>query len=124
MIAAAQIYLAHTAHLTPWKGGGFGMFSTLDRKSDRYIRVFVTALERTEEFELDKSWKNLTDRIRTLPADFYLLELSEAVTKKLRGQGLPVEVLRIEVWRTEYRKGDLNPIEFNLSNYTYLAGAE
>ena len=28
--AGRQIVLARTAHLTPWSGGGFGMFATTD----------------------------------------------------------------------------------------------
>mgnify|MGYP005838225907 CR=1 FL=1 len=43
-----QMYLAHTAYLTPWKGGGFGMFAAIDSPSMRVI--WVEAL--TEEGEV------------------------------------------------------------------------
>jgi len=36
-VATLQIYLAHTANLTPWKGGGFGMFAAIDSPSMRVI---------------------------------------------------------------------------------------
>jgi hypothetical protein len=39
-VSVHQIYLATTAGLTPWKGGGFGMFSSTDRSSHRAVRGF------------------------------------------------------------------------------------
>jgi hypothetical protein len=38
-IGGIQIYLAKTTNLTPWKGGGFGMFSTTDGAANRSLRV-------------------------------------------------------------------------------------
>lgn len=37
MIACWQIYRAHFQHLSPWKGGGFGMFSTVDSPGNRFF---------------------------------------------------------------------------------------
>ncbi|MBR8827921.1 MAG: hypothetical protein DSM107014_08465 [Gomphosphaeria aponina SAG 52.96 = DSM 107014] len=37
MVALGQIYLAQTANLSPWKGGGFGMFAAIDAPSMRVI---------------------------------------------------------------------------------------
>lgn len=37
-VALHQIHLATTGDLTPWKGGGFGMFSSPDRASHRAMR--------------------------------------------------------------------------------------
>ena len=42
-VAGAQMTLARTAGLSPWKGGGFGMFSTTDDAGRRRVRVFVSA---------------------------------------------------------------------------------
>ena len=36
-VAATQHYFAHTQNLTPWKGGGFGMFSTIDSRATRIV---------------------------------------------------------------------------------------
>ena len=38
-IAILQINLAHSIELSPWKGGGFGMFSVI---SKRYLAIQVT----------------------------------------------------------------------------------
>jgi hypothetical protein len=42
-IALQQIVLVHTTHLTPWKGGGFGMFSTDQTGGNRVVRVYLVA---------------------------------------------------------------------------------
>jgi len=43
LVALTQITLAHTRDLTPWKGGGFGMFASVDLLSYRPLQAeFVT----------------------------------------------------------------------------------
>lgn len=39
MVAVAQMALAATTELTPWKGGGFGMFATIDEPGQRVLEV-------------------------------------------------------------------------------------
>ncbi len=38
-VALRQIILVYTVGLTPWKGGGFGMFSSVDKARSRLIVV-------------------------------------------------------------------------------------
>ena len=40
-VAINQLYLVRAHGLPPWKGGGFGMFATIDRSSDRFLRVYL-----------------------------------------------------------------------------------
>ena len=42
-IAVRQIVLARTAGLSPWHGGGFGMFASIDRDEWRQLKTTVTA---------------------------------------------------------------------------------
>jgi hypothetical protein len=43
LVALNQIHWAHTRDLTPWKGGGFGMFASVDLLTYRPIKAeFVT----------------------------------------------------------------------------------
>lgn len=36
-----QFYLVQTHNLTQWKGGGFGMFSTVDKQTERVLRIYL-----------------------------------------------------------------------------------
>ena len=42
LVALSQVVVASNTHLTPWRGGGFGMFSTLDNHDQRFLRVTAT----------------------------------------------------------------------------------
>jgi len=66
VVAGAQVTLARTAGLSPWKGGGFGMFSTTDDGGRRYVRIFVTAPERSEEISIAPSLENAARRAAVL----------------------------------------------------------
>ena len=48
IVAVSQIVVARTADLTPWKGGGFGMFATLDHGAYRGVDIVVDAPDRSE----------------------------------------------------------------------------
>jgi hypothetical protein len=48
-VAALQMSLALTAQLSPWKGGGFGMFASNDGLPFREVRVLISAPTRSEE---------------------------------------------------------------------------
>ena len=41
VLASSQLYLVHTESLSPWAGGGFGMFSTPDAPRSRTVRAYV-----------------------------------------------------------------------------------
>lgn len=69
LVALLQIYLTHTANLSPWKGGGFGMFGAIDAPTMRVIQA--KALDQDgHSIQLDV-YSALDDRtirrIRTLP---------------------------------------------------------
>ena len=40
-VACHQIWLTRSANLTPWSGGGFGMFSTIDGWGNRFLQAFA-----------------------------------------------------------------------------------
>jgi hypothetical protein len=43
IIAAVQFGLVKTLHISPWKGGGFGMFSTVGSQNSYFIRVYTNS---------------------------------------------------------------------------------
>ena len=41
VVATCQMVFAHSGTLTPWKGGGFGMFSTIDSPAGRVVAIWA-----------------------------------------------------------------------------------
>ena len=106
-VASVQIVLTRTAGLSPWKGGGFGMFSTTDDSGRRYVRIFVTARERSEEIAITPSLENAAARAAVLPSVRLLTRLADRVVERERRHDRPVEAVRIETWRIVYTPGTL-----------------
>jgi len=102
LVGSVQIALTRSAGLTPWKGGGFGMFSTTDDAAHRTLRIFVSASERSEELEITDSLTDAALRAAVLPSDRQLTNLARLVVARERRHARPVKTIRIECWRTEY----------------------
>jgi hypothetical protein len=101
-VAGAQVTLVKTAGLSPWKGGGFGMFSTTDDSGRRRVRIFVSAPERSEEVTISPSLADAAARAAVLPTDATLSGLARRVVAREQRFGRPVDTVRIEAWRIEY----------------------
>jgi hypothetical protein len=103
-VAAAQMTLARTAQLSPWKGGGFGMFASIDGLPFRQVRVFVEAPSRSREIALPDSLEVAGAKAATWPRASGLERLGRAVIARERSRGRPVESVRVEVWRADISK--------------------
>jgi hypothetical protein len=95
--------------LSPWKGGGFGMFASLDGESFRTLRVFVEAPDRSEEILLPASLRKLGTKVQVFPSDGMIARLVREVAARQREADQPVSCVRVEVWRTEYAPWSLEP---------------
>ena len=100
-VAFLQITLALNADLSPWKGGGFGMFATTDGTAFRHIRIFVEAPGRSEELEIARSQEIPAARARLFPSESMLLALAKSVAERERRYGRPVKIVKLEVWRAD-----------------------
>jgi hypothetical protein len=119
LVAGSQVALARRAAMTPWKGGGFGMFSTTDDAARRRVRVFVTAPERSEEIAITPSLEDAARRAAVLPADYELARLAKAVAARERRYSRPVETVRIEAWRIDYAPDTLAATSRLLREYVH-----
>ena len=118
VVACVQIYLARNANLTPWKGGGFGMFSTTDGNANRYLRIYVSGPQRSEEILIKPSLEDLATRAQMYPVNSQLEKLAKAILKDQQKKHLPADSVRIEVWRIEYDQL-LKPTTKVIHEYTY-----
>lgn len=75
-VASLQIYLAKTHGLTPWKGGGFGMFSTVDDPSARWVRCYAIADGREVPTPVPDELDRAAARLRAMPSQEGLRRLA------------------------------------------------
>jgi hypothetical protein len=121
VVATAQIILALAGGLTPWKGGGFGMFSTLDHGAYRRVEIVIDAPDRSEAQEVPPSLEELAARAAAYPADWLLRQLAEGVVSRERRYNRPVTRVTLSVWRTEFDPVSLMATEHPLRSFVYDA---
>ncbi len=76
-VALVQITLSHTKDLTPWKGGGFGMFASTDSLSMRVVSCEAETLagETILVDALDAVGSDRRDMMRSMPGERSLIWL-------------------------------------------------
>jgi hypothetical protein len=121
-VAATQPFLVHRAHLVPWKGGGFGMFAATDGASTRRVRLVVEREGRFEDVETSSSVAALELRARLFPSGHRLRALATAVAAREQRRGSPVTTVRVEVWRTSFAVGSLQPAETLVRELVHRVG--
>lgn len=79
VVAITQIYMVNTASLSRWKGGGFGMFSTIDSPSARFLRVYVETDDGEIPVLVPKTLRTLARKSMVMPTPKRLTELAEEI---------------------------------------------
>jgi hypothetical protein len=120
VVAIAQVALALGGGLTPWKGGGFGMFATLDHGAYRGVDVVVDAPDRSEALEVPESLETAVARVAAYPADWLLRALAEGVAAREKRHQRPVSRVTLTVWRTDFDRETLHPSERPLRTFVYV----
>ena len=105
LLALAQLAGWLAFGLSPWKGGGFGMFATNDHGAFRIVRVVERTAEGERPVALPEELDRLRRHVREVPRERNLRGLAEALRAQRPGLG----ALRVEVWRTEFASDDLAP---------------
>jgi hypothetical protein len=120
-MAGAQLWLAHSGGLSPWKGGGFGMFASLDARPFRHVRIFVAAPDRSEELAVPPSLEELAASVEILPGDYQFERLARGVVARERRRQRPVVNVRLELWRVEFARESLAPRDRLVRSYDFHA---
>jgi hypothetical protein len=100
-VAAAQMTLARTSSLSPWKGGGFGMFASIDGLPFRQVRLYVEAPGRAEQLAIPESLEIEAAKVATFPHGRALDSLGRAIIARERSRGRAADRARVEVWRAD-----------------------
>jgi len=119
LVAAHQIRLARTGPLSPWKGGGFGMFSTTDSPASRHLRVVVYGEGGARELAVPSRLAKLAAKTVTLPDATRLRRLAAALVEEERREGRTVERVELEVWGREFSVVNLFSSLRRLARYDY-----
>ena len=120
VVAVLQVGLAPTVDLTAWKGGGFGMFSTLDHGAYRGVDIVVDAPDRSESLEIPPSLETAAARAAACPTDGLLRALAEGVAAREQRYQRAVTRVTVTAWRTDFDRGTLQPSERPLRTFTYV----
>jgi hypothetical protein len=104
-LALAQIGGWLVFDLSPWKGGGFGMFSSNDHGAFRQVQVFEQSGAGERRVTVPSELDRLRRHVREIPREANLRRLGLALRREVPGLG----PLRIEVLRTEFAPDSLEP---------------
>jgi hypothetical protein len=96
LVAGLHVVRVWAARQTPWKGGGFGMFSTVDSEANRFLRTYLI----TDSGELPLSLPPALDKRaaeqRAAPSKAGLREIASRVAA--------------QNWRPGGKCGELEPV--------------
>jgi hypothetical protein len=84
VIAVQQIILASTARLSPWTGGGFGMFSSVDYRRSRVVRPVLVVDHREIPVRIDGNDRFATalSKASLLPTQARLTALAGSLARQ------------------------------------------
>ena len=109
VVAANQFWLARTQFLSPWSGGGFGMFSSTDAPDNRHLHVFVQNEGIRREVMIPRDLKDKVLRATTLPTTERLGTLAAKLALIESRGSFNWEEIEIQVWAVDYQSGSLRP---------------
>jgi len=66
-VAGMHTYLVETKRQTPWEGGGFGMFSTMDKRQARFVRCVLVTPEQAVPVRTPAHLDTYVERMRARP---------------------------------------------------------
>lgn len=66
---------------TPWKGGGFGMFSTVDSRGTRFLRVYLVTMDGELPVEIPSRLNKRASNLRAAPSQEKLTDLAERLAR-------------------------------------------
>lgn len=109
VVALNQIRFAKTSSLSPWWGGGFGMFSTLDSRGTRHIHAYAIRPGIRRELEIPSYLAELERKVLTFPSKSNLRKLATELVDIPSPDEGPLEAIQIQVWATNFNSDTLKP---------------
>ncbi|WP_254506489.1 hypothetical protein [Anatilimnocola floriformis] len=79
LVAAVHLYRVATAGQTPWKGGSFGMFSTIDSEGARFVHAYVQTAAGRTPVQIPNDLDKKVAELRAAPNQ----ELADEIARRL-----------------------------------------
>lgn len=108
LVAVVHLQLTRLAGMAPWKGGGFGMFSTTDSGTSRKIGIRVSTGDQDRLIPLSSELGGGFYPAAILPTKGRLRQLARQVAS-VESRGAAVTRVHIAVWRVTYDPVSLTP---------------
>jgi len=108
-VALNQHVLAFRADLTPWCGGGFGMFSTNDSRFARHLHAWALSPGMRVELEIPSELREQALGVAALPSDSRLRALARDLAPLATTDFEPPESILVEVFATRWDATTLAP---------------
>ena len=96
-VALRQLVLHETHRISPWKGGGFGMFSTSEGGWTRHTHLFVREGDDEVEVDLPRALRDSERRLRALPSRERLEDFARRLADALRPDHPQLSGVRVEL---------------------------
>ena len=114
VVAGRQMIMVRTAGLSPWHGGGFGMFASIDRDERRLVTLLTTNCQGKQTIQVltpetaglnEQAWVHLTTapktpRLQSLSPK--LLDITNTSVPLTSPSSACLQQMQIQVWRLHY----------------------
>jgi len=111
VVALNQLRLSRTVDLTPWCGGGFGMFSTNDGRFARHLHAWALGPGTRLELDLPVEFADRVQAAVALPSEARLRSLARDAAPLANSDFEPPESIRLEVYARRWDAGTLAPTD-------------
>jgi hypothetical protein len=122
LVAANQLRLVSTTALSPWWGGGFGMFATTDGWATRHLHAFAIRLGVRRELLIPVTFRKEVERALTLPSDANLQAIAREFAAIPTPDEGPLIAIELQVWGTHHDPITLAPSSVLLRALTVPLG--
>lgn len=82
LVAGLHLVRVWTCHQTPWKGGGFGMFSTVDNESARFLRCYLVTENGDLPLSVPPAADKTVEELRAAPTQRRLDDLARRLAEQ------------------------------------------
>ncbi len=101
-VALHQVHAVRAHDLTPWKGGGFGMFASADVGPARRLEVSLLRAGSSVRIQIPVEVREQAGRVRRLPTPERLRALAVSVGSALPDAAGVYRAIRVEFWRIRF----------------------